>query len=48
MRAAGADAFLEVGPGKVLTGLLRRIERDAAAAVFCGPDDLDGARGLVV
>ena len=46
MRAAGADAFLEVGPGKVLSGLLRRIEKDAATAAFCGPADLDGARGL--
>ena len=47
MRAAGADAFLEVGPGKVLSGLLRRIEKDAATGAFCGPADLDGARGLV-
>jgi [acyl-carrier-protein] S-malonyltransferase len=46
MRAAGADAFLEVGPGKVLSGLLRRIEKEAPNAVFCGPSDLDGARGL--
>ena len=46
MRAAGANAFLEVGPGKVLSGLLRRIEKDAATAVFCGPADLDGARRL--
>jgi len=46
MRAAGADAFLEVGPGKVLSGLLRRIEKDAATAVFCGPADFDEARGL--
>jgi len=46
MRAAGADAFLEVGPGKVLSGLLRRIEKDAAAGVFCGPADLDAARGM--
>jgi [acyl-carrier-protein] S-malonyltransferase len=46
MRAAGADAFLEVGPGKVLSGLLRRIEKDAPTASFCGPADLDGARGL--
>ena len=46
MRAAGVDAFLEVGPGKVLSGLLRRIEKDAATAVFCGPADLDAARVL--
>jgi len=47
MRAAGADAFLEVGPGKVLSGLLRRIEKDAATGSFCAPADLAGARGLI-
>jgi len=47
MRAAGADAFLEVGPGKVLSGLLRRIEKDAATGAFCAPADLAGARGLI-
>jgi [acyl-carrier-protein] S-malonyltransferase len=46
MRAAGADAYLEVGPGKVLSGILRRIDKDAATAGFCGPADLDAARGL--
>ena len=46
MRAAGAEAFLEVGPGKVLSGLLRRIDKGAPTAAFCGPADLDGARGL--
>jgi len=46
MRAAGADVFLEVGPGKVLAGLLRRIEKDAAAGVFCGPADLEAARNV--
>jgi malonyl CoA-acyl carrier protein transacylase len=42
----GAAAFLEVGPGKVLSGLVRRIERDAATAAFCGPADLSAARAL--
>jgi len=46
MRAAGANAFLEVGPGKVLSGLVRRIERDAVAAAFCGPADLPAVRAL--
>jgi len=46
MRAAGADAFVEVGPGTVLSGLLRRIEKGAASAAFCGPADLEGVRGL--
>lgn len=30
MFADGLDTFVEVGPGRVLTGLIRRIERDAA------------------
>jgi [acyl-carrier-protein] S-malonyltransferase len=42
MRAMGAKAFIEVGPGKVLSGLMRRIERDASVAAFCAPEDLPG------
>ena len=29
MRASGIEKFIEVGPGKVLTGLLRQIDREA-------------------
>lgn len=38
MLAAGADQIVECGPGKVLTGLNRRIEKNAAdyAAIFDG------------
>ncbi|MEK6778546.1 MAG: ACP S-malonyltransferase [Candidatus Deferrimicrobiota bacterium] len=46
MRAMGATAFVEVGPGKVLSGLVRRIDRDAAVAVFCAPGDLAGVSAL--
>jgi [acyl-carrier-protein] S-malonyltransferase len=31
MRESGAEIFVEIGPGKVLGGLLRRIDRDATA-----------------
>lgn len=31
LRAAGVETFAEIGPGKVLSGLLRQIDRDARA-----------------
>ena len=46
MRAMGAASFLEVGPGRVLAGMLRRIERDVPAATFCSPADLPAVRSL--
>lgn len=32
LRSSGVEKFIEVGPGKVLTGLLRQIDRDASSA----------------
>jgi len=46
MRTMGVTSFLEVGPGKVLSGLVRRIERDVPTAAFCGPTDLAAVRAL--
>ena len=43
MRSTGVDAFLEVGPGRVLTGLVKRIAPDARAVAF---DDLVSPDGI--
>lgn len=47
MRALGVDRFLEVGPGRVLTGLVARIERRAARASFSALSELEDARALL-
>ena len=38
MAAAGVDTFVEVGPGKVLTNLIKRIAPDARAIALDDPD----------
>ncbi|HEX8025817.1 MAG TPA: ACP S-malonyltransferase, partial [Candidatus Limnocylindrales bacterium] len=44
MTAAGVDTFVEVGPGKVLTNLIKRIAPDATAIAL---DDADALERLV-
>jgi [acyl-carrier-protein] S-malonyltransferase len=39
----GVTLFVEIGPGKVLTGMLKRIDRDAATANVENPDDFAAA-----
>ena len=39
--ANGVDTLAEIGAGKVLTGLARRIDRSLAAINVAGPDDID-------
>jgi [acyl-carrier-protein] S-malonyltransferase len=43
MRAAGVTTYLEVGPGRVLSGLIRRIDPDATVIPL---DDPNGPGGL--
>jgi [acyl-carrier-protein] S-malonyltransferase len=46
LREMGATAFLEAGPGKVLCGLVKRIEKDIPAVSFCGKADMDAVAAL--
>ncbi|MBV9215205.1 MAG: ACP S-malonyltransferase [Acidobacteria bacterium] len=41
MRASGVERFVEIGPGKVLSGLLRQIDREA---VYSNIEDTQGLR----
>ena len=43
MQAAGVTRIVECGPGKVLAGLVRRIQRDLEALAITDPASLDKA-----
>jgi len=47
MIAEGVSAFIEVGPGKVLAGLIRRIEGVVAVRSFGSPEDMDPTLALL-
>jgi [acyl-carrier-protein] S-malonyltransferase len=40
LASLGVTTYVEVGPGTVLSGLVRKIHRDATAVSFGSPDDL--------
>lgn len=44
MAGNGATSFLECGPGKVLTGLIRRIDKSLDARPLGSPSDFESAR----
>ena len=48
MKSLGVDQYLEVGPGRVLSGLIARIERRARRANFSSLAELDEVREFIV
>jgi [acyl-carrier-protein] S-malonyltransferase len=40
LASEGVTTYVEVGPGTVLSGLIRKIHREAQVANFGSPDDL--------
>ncbi len=45
--AMGVDHFVELGPGRVLSGLVKRIRRDVALHQVSGPEGLAALEGVV-
>jgi len=48
IRARGVTHFVECGPGKVLAGMVKRIDADAVAATLLDPTSLADVKGLLV
>ncbi len=47
LASEGVTTYVEVGPGTVLTGLVRKIHREATALSFGSPDDLTALAPLM-
>jgi [acyl-carrier-protein] S-malonyltransferase len=47
LASEGVTTYVEVGPGTVLSGLVRKIRRDATVASFGHPDDLAAVAGAL-
>ena len=41
-----SPTYVEVGPGSVLSGLIRKIQHDANVAAVGAPEDLESVRSL--
>jgi [acyl-carrier-protein] S-malonyltransferase len=47
LASEGVTTYVEVGPGTVLSGLIRKIHRDAAVASVGTPEDMETARAVI-
>src|SRR5256885_16091422 len=47
LASEGVTTYVEVGPGTVLSGMVRRIHREATVVSFDGPDDLAAVDSLL-
>jgi [acyl-carrier-protein] S-malonyltransferase len=47
LASEGVTTYVEVGPGTVLSALVRKIHRDATAVSFGGPDDLAAVDAVI-
>jgi [acyl-carrier-protein] S-malonyltransferase len=47
MLADGVSLFVEIGPGKVLTTMIKRIAKDVARLNVESPADMDAARAVI-
>ena len=47
LASEGVTTYVEVGPGTVLTGLVRKIHKDATVLNFAVPDDLAAIEAAV-
>jgi [acyl-carrier-protein] S-malonyltransferase len=47
LASEGVTAYVEVGPGTVLSGLIRKIQREATVAAVAEPGDIGNARALL-
>lgn len=47
LASEGVTTYVEVGPGSVLSGLVRKIHREATSISFGGPDDLAAVEAAI-
>jgi len=47
MLADGVTLFVEIGPGKVLVNMIKRISKDAERVSVESPNDVDAARSAI-